>query len=188
MPASPTTPGTSRADRIHDHQRRQFAARQHVVADRQLLGRQIARAPARRPLRSGRTGSPCDPARSSRSARRMREPLAVAATSGSRRAGAAARRPGCASTARKQRLRLQHHARPAAKRHIVHDPVPVGREIAQIVHADIQHARRRSRAPMMPSASPPSTIFGKIVTMSIFTACVLTGRFEIQSIPPADRR
>ena len=40
---------------------------------------------------------------------------------------------------REKRLRLQHHPGPAAKRHVVDDAVPVGREVAQVVHADVEH-------------------------------------------------
>ena len=39
--SSPTTPGMQPRHRVHDHQRRQLAARQHVIADRNRLGRQM---------------------------------------------------------------------------------------------------------------------------------------------------
>ena len=45
-----------------------------------------------------------------------------------------------ASSARKHRLRLQHHPRPAAVRHIVHHPVPVGREVPQVADLHVQRA------------------------------------------------
>jgi hypothetical protein len=38
----------------------------------------------------------------------------------------------------KERLWLQDHPGPAAKRHVVDNPVPVGRVIAQVVHAHIE--------------------------------------------------
>ena len=37
-----------------------------------------------------------------------------------------------------QRLRLEHHSRPAAKGHIVHHTVPIGGEVAQVVNHDLQ--------------------------------------------------
>jgi hypothetical protein len=40
----------------------------------------------------------------------------------------------------KERLRLHHHPGPAAKRHVVDDAVPVGREISQVVNRDVDHA------------------------------------------------
>ena len=75
--------------RVDDHQRRQLAARQHVVADRDRLGRQVRRAPARRPLRSGRTAPPGDRSALSRVADRVREPLAVGRRQDHRLAGRA---------------------------------------------------------------------------------------------------
>ena len=45
-----------------------------------------------------------------------------------------------------QRLRLHHHARPAAERRVVNDPVPIGRLVAQVVHHHIdQPASDRPR-------------------------------------------
>ena len=40
----------------------------------------------------------------------------------------------------KKRLGLHHHPRPAAKRHVVDDAVPVSREISQVVNRDVDHA------------------------------------------------
>jgi hypothetical protein len=37
-----------------------------------------------------------------------------------------------------QRLRLHHHARSAAIRHIVYAAMPVGREVAQVVNLHVQ--------------------------------------------------
>ena len=36
------------------------------------------------------------------------------------------------------RVRLQHHPRSAAVRHVVHDPMAIGREVAQVVHLDVE--------------------------------------------------
>jgi hypothetical protein len=38
-----------------------------------------------------------------------------------------------------QRLGLQHHPRAAPERHVVHDPVPVGRTLAKVVDFEVQH-------------------------------------------------
>ena len=113
------------------------------------LGRQRLRARARPPLRTCRTAPRCVPSalRRSASACVKRRP------SGRRqyhRAGVAARgtnrlhRP-------KERLRLQHHARPAAKRHVVHDAMPIGRVVPKVVHRDVEHSAL-DRAPDHPLA------------------------------------
>ena len=56
-----------------------------------------------------------------------------------------------------QRLGLHHHPRPAAERHVVDDPVPVGREVAQVVHRDVDDSPRsmrpRRRRPRASAAS-----------------------------------
>ncbi len=38
----------------------------------------------------------------------------------------------------KQRLRLHHHPRPAAERHVVDHFVPIVREVPQVMHNDVQ--------------------------------------------------
>ena len=119
-----------------------------------------AAARARRPLRTARTAS--------RRAIQLAQPLARPRASTARRPARSAdhrRRASpplavrMCSTAREQRLRLQHHARPAAERHVVDDAMPVRREIAQVVHADVQQPARRSRArqSLPPAAPPPSS-------------------------------
>ena len=66
----------------------------------------------------------------------------------------------------KDRLRLQHHPRPAAVRHVVHDAMAIGREVAQVVHLDRRACRARSRGRRSRPPSACSIIAGKIVTMS----------------------
>ena len=50
-----------------------------------------------------------------------------------------ARRPDVGQRA-EERLRLQHHPRPAAERRVVHDAVPVRREVAQVVDREVDDA------------------------------------------------
>ena len=116
------------------------------------------------------------------------EPLAVGRRQ-DHRARRARARPRIASDRREQRLRLQHHPRPAAERHVVHDPVPVGREVPQVVHRERPAARARSPGRRSPPPAAPRTIAGKIVTMSIFTASgqLRPARSSARSAPPADR-
>ena len=142
-------------DRVHDHQRRQLAAATARSRRPKSLRSPVLRAPARPPPRSARRGSPRARARSTARA----SPWVNAARRGDVRttASGAPRRPDRLDRA-KQRLRLHHHPRTAAKRHIVHDPVPVGREVAEVVDRHVQHAPldRRARRSPPPAAPPPS--------------------------------
>ncbi len=70
---------------------------------------------------------------------------------------------------REERLGLHHHARPAAERHIVHDVMLVGREVAQVVDDDVQQPAVPAPGRPRLRSRPASTIRGKIVMTSNFT-------------------
>ena len=76
---------------------------------------------------------------------RVRQPLAVRRRQDDRRRLRPAP-PRIRSTAAKERLRLQHHPGPAAKRHVVHDPVPIRRE-DRAGRAPAHRAAPRDRPP-----------------------------------------
>ena len=63
--SSPTTPGHQPADRVDHHQRRQLAAAQHVIANRELLGGHQRRGRVRPSPRIGRRAARDAAARSS---------------------------------------------------------------------------------------------------------------------------
>src|SRR3954468_1631676 len=132
-------PGDQPRDRVDDHQRRQLAARHDVIADRDRLGRQMLADPFVDPfVPAAQDHQVIQRAQPLRDV--VRQSLAVGRGQDHRRW----RAPLLANPVdrRKQRFGLQHHPRPAAKRHVVDDPVPIGREIPQVVHAQIDQPSR----------------------------------------------
>ena len=133
--ASPSTPGTSRATASIIDERAELAARQHVVADRELLvDRELDHALVdalvaaahehevrqRRELAHARLGQ--------RRARGRQQDAMRA-----RASACAAPPPGDRG---EQRLGLHHHARAAAVRRVVDGAVAIGREVARVDRLD----------------------------------------------------
>ena len=101
---------------------------------RDLLGRQLLPYPVVDalvpPAENHDVLEPCQPRRVG-----LRQPTALRRRE-QHRPRLAARRADVLGRAKK-RLGLHHHARPAAIRHIVDDPVPVGREVPEVVHLQV---------------------------------------------------
>ena len=116
-------------------QRRKLASRQHVVADGHLVGG---------PPLAHALVNPLVAAAQHRDVPQGREPLRLPLRerpAGRRQQHHRARlsSPRHDGVHRgEQRLGFHHHPRTAAERHIVHDMVTIGREVAQVVNRDVQ--------------------------------------------------
>src|SRR5688500_6601534 len=135
--------------RVEHDQRGQLAARQPVIADRQLVGHERggdsfidAFVP---PADNRDAVQPADPLRLA-----LIEPPPLRRHQDHRRQ-VAARRANRLDRA-PDRLRLHDHARPAAERHIVHRPVPIVGERPKIPRAHLDESRL---------ASPRDNAFGE---------------------------
>ena len=131
------------ADRVDHDQRRQLAAAQHVIANRQLVGRHRGSDPLVHPFVSAAEQHEMRQ-RAHPHRLRLRE-FAPLRRQQHHRAGLTPPRPDVLHRAR-QRLRLHHHPRPAAVRHVVHAPVPIGRVVSQVVDLNIQNSPLDSAA------------------------------------------
>ena len=130
--------GHEARDRVEDDERRQFPARQHVVANRQLLGH----APPDPIVESFVSAAQEHDVLVSAQPPRLRlhEPFALRRRQ-DHRERRAARRLDRVERA-EDRIRLQHHPRAAAVRHIVDHAMPIGREVAEVVHLHVERAAR----------------------------------------------
>ncbi len=156
--------GDQARHRLEHHQGRDLPARDDVVADRDLLGAAAPRRRARRRLRTVRRSAPARVRRRARA--RGPGPASVRPA----RAGACVAPRTERLDRGEHRLGLHHHPGPAAVGLVVDLAMLVGREVTQVVHADVQRDRPRSPCPSRLSRSGLSKMPGKIVTTSIRTA------------------
>ena len=135
--------GHEARDRLDDHRRRDLAAREHEVADAQLLVDQ-RRSRARRCPRSGRR--PASDA--ARPPARAPAPDRTARPAASAGCGARGRAPPRSRRARRQSARRADHPRAAAVGRVVDLAVAPRREVARVraVHGQQAAPRWRGRA------------------------------------------